>query len=64
MCCRGPVLRSNGFYDSVIVPEDCVTAIDPEDHREALRSMARVMKVDVRASTEIDLTRASDVRAA
>ena len=49
---------------NVIVPEDCVTAIDPQDHREALRSMARVMKVDVRASTEIDLTRVSEVRAA
>ena len=49
---------------NVIVPEDCVTAIDLADHREALRSMARVMKADVRASGDIDLPRLLRSRAA
>jgi len=49
---------------NVIVPDDCVTAIDLEDHREALRSMARVMKVDVRGSADIDLARLQRPRAA
>ena len=48
----------------VIVPEDCVAAIDPEDHAHALRSMARVMKVDVRAAEQIDLARLQRPRAA
>ena len=38
----------------VIVPEDCVTAIDLADHAQSLRDMARVMKVDVRASADLD----------
>jgi nicotinamidase-related amidase len=49
---------------NVIVPEDCVTAIDLEDHREALRWMARVMKVEVCAAPEIDLARVCSARAA
>ena len=39
----------------VIVPDDCVTSIDPEDHRQALHRMTRAMKVEVRASDAIDL---------
>ena len=49
---------------NVIVPEDCVAAIDAEDHREALRSMARVMKVDVCRSDDIDLDGLKRSRAA
>ena len=48
----------------VIVPEDCVTAIDPADHTHALRYMARVMKVDVRAADDIDIARLQRRRAA
>jgi nicotinamidase-related amidase len=48
----------------VIVPEDCVTAIEPEDHRRALASMAHAMKVDVRASSDVDLPRLLRPRAA
>ncbi len=39
----------------LIVPSDCVAAIDPEDHQYALRQMQRVLKADVRLSTELDL---------
>ena len=41
----------------VVVPEDCVAAIDPEDHAQALRSMERVMKVDVLSAADLDLER-------
>ncbi len=49
---------------NVIVPEDCVTAIEPAHHREALRTMQRVMKVDVCASSDVDLARVCGARAA
>jgi len=39
----------------LIVPEDCVSAIEPDDHRQALRYMARVMDVTVAASGALDL---------
>ena len=39
----------------VIVPEDCVASIDPEDNRQALRYMARVMDAEVCPSADIDL---------
>jgi len=39
----------------LIVPADCVAAIDPDDSRLALRHMARVLEADVRPSTEHDL---------
>ena len=39
----------------LIVAEDCVTAIEPEDHRQALEYMARVMKAQIQPAAEIDL---------
>jgi nicotinamidase-related amidase len=48
----------------MIVPEDCVAAIDPDDHREALDYIARVMKARVATSTAIDLSPLSRPRAA
>jgi nicotinamidase-related amidase len=48
---------------NVIVPEDCVAAIEPEDHRRALDSMVRVMKVKVCTSADIDLARLQRPRA-
>jgi nicotinamidase-related amidase len=37
----------------LIVPADCVVSIDAEENRYALRHMQRVLKADVRPSTEI-----------
>ena len=48
----------------VIVAEDCVVSIDPEDNRQALRYMARVMDADVRPSADLDLARLQSPRAA
>lgn len=48
----------------VIVAEDCVVSIDPEDNQQALRYMARVMDADVRASTDLDLAGLRRPRAA
>jgi nicotinamidase-related amidase len=41
----------------VVVVEDCVVAPEDDDHRAALRYMARVMDADVRPSPTIDVTR-------
>jgi nicotinamidase-related amidase len=44
----------------LIVPEDCVAAIDPRHTREALEHMRRVLKAEVTASTALSLaTRAA-----
>ena len=48
----------------LIVVEDCVTAIEPEWHRDALAYMARAMKVGVTDSASIDLTPLARPRAA
>jgi nicotinamidase-related amidase len=48
----------------LIVAEDCVAAIDPEEHRQALRYMARVMDAEIRASADIDFARLQRPRAA
>ena len=48
----------------IVVAEDCVVSIDPEDNRQALRYMARVMDADVRPSADIDLARLQRSRAA
>lgn len=48
----------------LIVVEDCVTAIEPEWHREALAYMARTMKVRVTDSDAIDLSSLARPRAA
>lgn len=39
----------------LIIPEDCVAAVEEKDDRAALSLMRRVLKADVRPSTEIDL---------
>ncbi|WP_337173222.1 isochorismatase family cysteine hydrolase [Paludisphaera sp.] len=39
----------------LIIPEDCVAAVDEADDRAALNLMRRVLKADVRPSSEIDL---------
>ena len=48
----------------IIVAEDCVASIDPEENRLALRHMARVMDAEVIPSAEIDLARLQRPRAA
>jgi nicotinamidase-related amidase len=39
----------------LVVPSDCVASIDPADNRSALAHMARVLKADIRPSTELEL---------
>jgi nicotinamidase-related amidase len=39
----------------LVVPADCVASIDPAENEHALRYMARVLKADTRASSELDL---------
>ena len=39
----------------VVVPEDCVAAIDAARHRYALDQMRNALKADTRPSTELDL---------
>ncbi len=39
----------------LVVPEDCVAARDPEDTRDALRLMERVLHVDTTTSAQLDL---------
>jgi nicotinamidase-related amidase len=48
----------------LVVVEDCVAAIEPEDHRQALAYMARVMKAEVVRAAEVDLPRLARARAA
>jgi nicotinamidase-related amidase len=48
----------------LVVVDDCVTAIEPEWHREALAYMARAMKVGVTNSESLDLTPLARPRAA
>jgi nicotinamidase-related amidase len=40
---------------NLIVPSDCVASVAEEDNAHALRQMARVLKADVRPSSELDL---------
>jgi nicotinamidase-related amidase len=40
---------------SLYVPADCVASIDPEENHYSLRQMERVLKADIRLSTEIVL---------
>ena len=39
----------------VIVPQDCVAAIDRQRHDYALEQMRHTLKADIRASTQLDL---------
>jgi nicotinamidase-related amidase len=41
------------FY--LIVPADCVASEDPRENEHALRHMQRVLKADIRPSTELNL---------
>lgn len=41
------------FY--LIVPADCVASEDPQENEHALRHMRRVLKADIRPSTELNL---------
>jgi nicotinamidase-related amidase len=40
---------------SLYVPADCVASINPEENQYSLRQMQRVLKADIRLSTEIAL---------
>jgi len=40
---------------NLVVPADCVVSIDPEDNRLALAHMRKVLDVDVRTATDLDL---------
>jgi nicotinamidase-related amidase len=39
----------------LIVPEDCVAACDPQEHRFAMEQMKNMLKADTSPSTEVDL---------
>ncbi|MCC2670622.1 MAG: rutB [Armatimonadetes bacterium] len=39
----------------LVVPCDCVASQDPDSNRRAVEQMRRVLKADVRSSTELDL---------
>lgn len=41
---------------AVFIPADCTASIKPEDHQYAMDYMERVLKADIRPSTELDLT--------
>lgn len=38
----------------IVVPSDCVAASDEDENRHALEQMKRVLKADIRPSTELD----------
>jgi nicotinamidase-related amidase len=40
---------------TLMIPSDCVAAIDASEHRFALRHMKRVLKADIRKSSDLDL---------
>lgn len=40
---------------NIFVPSDCVASIDPAENQHALKYMARVLKADIRPSSELDL---------
>jgi nicotinamidase-related amidase len=40
----------------VVVPRDCVAAVDPRRHESALEQMRNVLKADTSVSSELDLT--------
>lgn len=39
----------------LIIPSDCVASIDPEENQHALHQMQRVLKADIKLSSELDL---------
>jgi hypothetical protein len=41
----------------LVVPRDCVTAIEKSDHRYALAQMSRLFEADTRESRRLDLQR-------
>ncbi|HEX9002931.1 MAG TPA: isochorismatase family cysteine hydrolase [Blastocatellia bacterium] len=38
----------------LFIPSDCVASIDPEENRQALRQMQRVLNADIRPSVELN----------
>jgi hypothetical protein len=40
---------------NLVIPSDCVASADEEASRHALELMKRVLKADIRPSTELDL---------
>ena len=38
----------------LIIPSDCVASIDPEENHHALKQMQRVLKADIRPSSELN----------
>ena len=40
----------------LFVPQDCVASNTPEENRRALDQMEKVLKADIRPSSELDLT--------
>lgn len=40
----------------LVVPEDCVASIDPDDHRRALEHMRRVLRTDLTPSAAVSLS--------
>jgi nicotinamidase-related amidase len=40
----------------LFVPQDCVASNTPEENRRALQQMEKVLKADIRPSSELDLT--------
>jgi len=45
----------------IMVPSDCAASIQQEENEYALRQMQRVLKADIRPSTEIDLNALKEV---
>lgn len=45
----------------LFVPQDCVASVEPEENRRALEYIERVLKTDVRPSTEIDFDKLTEV---
>lgn len=39
----------------LVVPSDCVISLKPQENRRALKQIQRVLKADIRPSTELDL---------
>jgi nicotinamidase-related amidase len=40
---------------NIVVPHDCCGAVRPEHHEQTVELLARIIKADVRAATEIDV---------
>ena len=45
---------------NLIIPSDCTASINPSENDYALRQMQRVLKADIRPSTEVDFARQTE----